>query len=133
VEALAFDAQGRRLATGDESGLIRVWSLDEGGGLTLLHDLTGHAGAIHALAFTPDGLTLASGGDDRAVILWDPVGRRERLALTGHADRVLRLAFKPDGSALVTLGRDGSVKRWRADLRAAPDAGPRLPMPLEGK
>jgi WD40 repeat protein len=131
VEALAFDADGGRLASGDLSGQIKLWGADGAGHLAEERTLTGHGGAVHALAFNPSGRTLASGGDDRAVILWDPEAGRERLALTGHADRVLGVAFSADGGSLLSVSRDGAVKRWRADVRpAAPGAPPTLPPPL---
>jgi WD40 repeat protein len=132
VDAVAFDTSGRLLATGDASGLIKLWAVGDGGELTFRADLPGHTGAVYALGFSPDGRTLASAGDDRAVILWDPVAARERLALAGHADRVLKLAFNPEGTALVTVSRDGAVKRWRADVRPASDPSPRLPQSLPG-
>ncbi|MBM3979699.1 MAG: hypothetical protein FJ304_05345 [Planctomycetes bacterium] len=128
VEALAFDRIGGALATGDASGLIQLWTVDTGGRLAYQRDLPGHTAAVHALAFSPDARALASGGDDRAVILWDPVAGQERLTLSGHADRVLDVAFSADGTALVTVGRDGAVKRWRADVRPAADIGPQLPL-----
>jgi WD40 repeat protein/serine/threonine protein kinase len=132
VEAVAFDVTGDTLATADASGLIKLWAVDGSGRLEFLRDLTGHASAVYALAFSPDGRTLASGGDDRAVVLWDPAGGQERLTLSGHADRVLKVAFNADGTALVTVGRDGAVKRWRADVRPAPEGGPRIPQMLPG-
>ena len=32
---------------------------------------TGHRGNVHALAFTPDGRRLISGGADASVLVWD--------------------------------------------------------------
>jgi WD40 repeat protein len=132
IEALAFDKVTGTLATGDASGQIKLWALDRSGGLTHLRDLTSHTRAVYALAFSPDGRTLASGGDDRSVILWDPVVGQERLTLSGHADRVMKVAFNAEGTALVTVGRDGAVKRWRADVRPALEGSPRLPQALPG-
>ena len=131
VESAAFDRTSGQLATGDASGLIKLWDVDAGGALTFARNLTGHSGAVHALEFSPNGRTLASGGDDRTVILWDPVAGRERLALTGHADRVLDVAFNAAGTSLVSVSRDGAIKRWRADVRpVVPESGPRLPPAL---
>jgi WD40 repeat protein len=131
VVATAFDAAGETIATADASGLIKLWSLDRLGSLKFLRDLVGHSAAVYALAFSADGRTLASGGDDRAVILWDPAAGQERLSLAGHADRVMRIAFNADGTALISVSRDGAVKRWRADVRPAPD-GSRFQMGLPG-
>lgn len=103
---------GEWLATADSGGVIRVWRLD-GKVLVPQATLEGHTGPVLALAFNAEARTLASGGADRTVVLWDPVTGNERAVLTGHADRVLRVQFLPDESALVTVSRDGVLKRWR--------------------
>jgi WD40 repeat protein len=59
--------------------------------------LRGHKGRVCALAYAPDGRTLASGGNDRRVRLWDAATGSERLALQGHPACVYALAFSPDG------------------------------------
>jgi WD40 repeat protein len=64
------------------------------------------------LAFTPDGETLASGGWDGTLKLWDVATGRERRALKGHTNFISSLAFTPDGETLASGGWDGTLKLW---------------------
>src|SRR5262249_57102895 len=67
--------------------------------------LRGHATDVWAVAFSPDGKTLASLGtlasigDDRTVKLWEVVTGKVRADLRGHRD-VLSLAYSPAGKTL---------------------------------
>ncbi|WP_375339342.1 WD40 repeat domain-containing protein [Oxynema aestuarii] len=67
-----------------------------------IHTFTGHWGRVNALAFSPDGTTMASAHFENTVVLWD-VGQRTIVdILKGHRGRVLTLAFSPDGHKLAT-------------------------------
>ena len=52
---------------------------------------------IWALAFSPDGRTLAAACGDAKVRLWDPITGQVMLVLEGHSQRVNAVAFSPDG------------------------------------
>jgi WD40 repeat protein len=67
-------------------------------------------GDITALAFTPDGKTLGSGGSDGAGKLWNTGTGDVRESLTGHAGGIRALAFSADGRSLFTAGAEGTVK-----------------------
>lgn len=79
---------------------------------------SGHVSEIWALAFSPDGRWLASGGLDHAIYVWS----REGLLLAellGHREAITSLSWKPDGSRIVSSARDGRMIVWDLD-RAEP-------------
>jgi WD40 repeat protein len=71
-------------------------------------------GSVRAAVFSPDGGTLATGGDDRAVHLWDIPSGRERLVMRGHAATVNGLAYMPDGKSIISVSADGRAISWDA-------------------
>lgn len=78
----------------------------------LVRTFKGHAKAVFAVAFSPDGSRLVTAGGDKTAQVWNPeTGRRLRV-LTGHTKWVWAVAFSPDGRVLATASWDKSVRLW---------------------
>lgn len=69
-------------------------------------------GVVQAVAFSPDGRSVASAGTGGEIKLWNVETARLKQSLEGHPHLIYSLAFSPDGRALVSGDQDGMVKFW---------------------
>lgn len=75
--------------------------------------LTADENSVRAVAYSPDGKILGSGGHDGSIKLWDAKTGEERAVLRGHHGYVYSLAFSPDGNVLASAGLDSTVRVWQ--------------------
>jgi WD40 repeat protein len=73
---------------------------------------TGHANAINAVAFSPDGKILASGSHDTSIKLWDVKTGIQFRSLRGHTLTVTSVVFDQFGRTLISASLDGTIRIW---------------------
>ncbi|NMF64317.1 nSTAND1 domain-containing NTPase [Brasilonema octagenarum] len=105
--SIAWSADGKLLASGNNDGSIKLWSFDG----KKFKTINGHKGAVGSVSFSPDGKMLASGSADRTIKLWSLDGKELR-TIKGHSDQVRSVNFSPDGKMLASGSDDGTIKLW---------------------
>ncbi len=75
----------------------------------------GHNWSVEAVAYAPDGQSLASASYDNTVKLWDAETGECQQTLKGHDRVVTAVAYAPDGQSLASASHDNTVKLWDAE------------------
>src|SRR5205085_846958 len=79
--------------------------------------MSGHAGDVKSVAFSPDDKRSVIGSYDRTVRVWDASTGKELLKLEGHGASVDAGAFTPDGKRILTSSKDRTGRLWDAATR----------------
>lgn len=124
VLALAYSPDGKILASSNGC-FIYLWNMVSGKRVNTLKghscELTTYVSGkfagqdipvIRSIAFHPNGELLASGGQDRAGMLWDVSSGKAIATLVGHSQDIRVIAFSPNGKVLATASDDTTIKVW---------------------
>ena len=89
-----------------------VWGYFHGRAQNDRATLTGHAGRVNAVAWSPGGKEFASCGQDGLLKFWDAGSGKETASLVAAGGGATALVFSDRGELLATAGADGTVKLW---------------------
>ena len=116
------------LASGSDDQTVRLWEIETGQTFAqpkeavelqmlstrCVKTLQGHTHQVWSIAFSPDGKTIASSGDEQIIRLWNVETGRCYNTLKGHTHRVSSITFSPDGKTIASGGEDRTVRLWDA-------------------
>jgi WD40 repeat protein len=101
-------------ASGSADKSIRLWNING----DCIQIINSHEAAVTGLAFSPDGLRLASCSIDLSIRLFQVDTYEMTTKFLGHKDLVTSVTWAPDGQSLVSTSRDNSFQMWDTQVRS---------------
>ncbi len=98
-----------RIALGGPLRIVRVYNTADG---SLVHEIRKHTDWIYGVAFSPDGVLLATSDRTGGLFVWEAETGREFLNLQGHSAAVTDISWRADSNILASASEDATVKLW---------------------
>jgi WD40 repeat protein len=108
-QPLALACWGDVVAVGLGSGDIIILNAITGSQVAAL---SGHIGQVESLAFSLDGTSLVSGGDDMAPKLWDVQTGGVIKTFHGHTSSILSVSISADYTIIASGSSDKTIRLW---------------------
>jgi WD40 repeat protein len=116
VFAVIFSPDGKRVISGGNDGIIKVWDSATGKELKILR---GHEGLVGSLAISRDGRRIVSGSWDKTIRIWDSETGDEVKTIRGHKGIIYSVALSIDGKLIASTDMGENVVRvWNVGTGA---------------
>lgn len=113
VMCLAWSPDGSRIISSSDCSVCK-WDAES---YTIIGEpWEGHTNVVAAVACSPNGGYVASGGWDAKVVIWHSDGRKAKDSLLGHSEPVRTVAFSPDSKILASGSDDKTIRLWDVEM-----------------
>lgn len=109
IQSLCFDNDEQYIVSGNKSGSIKIFDLNEG---RLAKSLVGHQVGVNCLQYHAFGEFIVSGSSDCTMKVWDIRSKTCLQTYSGHDKAVTCVRFSPDGRWVASSSEDGNLHIW---------------------